>query len=147
MKTIRRQMIYTLLIAFAFVLFQLLHHNHSMKIPTNALVQGSTVQVPVTIIRTEQQMQDNWTLYKGHSGQWTVYATNGKQPVNYVAQGTLSKDKDGTNYSTDGTIQFNGLTYIARRIHVGSGNNHNYIVFQSITAPAKGNLTAVNTAS
>lgn len=147
MKAMRRQMIYTLLIALAFVVFQLLHHNHPMKLPSDALVQGSTVQVPLTVIRTEKQMNDNWTLYQGQKGAWTVYATNGRQAFHYVAQGTLSKDKDGTNYSTDGTIQFNGRTYMANRIHVDSAHIKGYIVFRSITAPAKGNLTAVNTAS
>ncbi len=147
MRAFRRQMIYTLIIVFGFVLVQLLHRNHPMTLPSNALVQGSTVQVPLTVIRTQQQMNDNWTLYQGQDGRWTVYATNGKQSFEYVAQGQLSKDKDGTNYSTDGTIQFNGQTYVANRIHVGATHINGYIIFRSIKAPATGNLTAVHSAS
>jgi hypothetical protein len=146
MRAMRKQMIYTLIIILAFVVFQLLHRGGPMQLPKDAIVQGSTVQVPVNVVQTKQEMQQNWSLYEGQEQRWSVIAHNGRQTFEYTSQEALQNGShNGTDYVTSGTIQFNGQTYAAQIIHVNSAETKGYILFRSLKAPATGNLTSPST--
>jgi hypothetical protein len=148
MRSMRKQMIYTLIIVLAFVVFQVLHHGGPMKLPQDAIVEGNTVQVPVTVVQTKQEMQQNWSLYERQDKRWLVIAHNGRQTFEYLSQEALQNGShNGTDYATTGTIQFNGQTYTAQVIHVNSAATKGYILFRSLKAPATGNLTSPSTSS